>query len=80
MKNKYGVGDKIKTRIHYRNDSRTEVDAVIIDIMPEKDKVDYKIEFDGTPMEKLMDASGAKAILTKMTLLAESRLGEINHE
>lgn len=70
MKNKYGVGDKIKTRIHYRNDSRTEVDAVIIDIMPEKDKVDYKIEFDGTPMEKTHGCLGCEGYINENDIIS----------
>ena len=28
MKNKYNIGDKVKTKIHYQNDKRKEVEAI----------------------------------------------------
>lgn len=49
MINKYNIGDKIKTRIHYKNDPRTEIDATIIGIELENNNIKYKIKFDATP-------------------------------
>lgn len=44
INNKYHVGDKIKTKIHYLNDSRTEVDTIIVGIEP-WNILTYRIHF-----------------------------------
>ena len=49
MSNTYNIGDQIKTKIHYINDPRSEVQATIIGISIDKDNdkedVRYLIEF-----------------------------------
>ena len=47
MKNKYSIGDKIRARIHYQNDRRTEVEATIlsIELDSRNDNAKYKIKF-----------------------------------
>lgn len=32
VKNKYNIGDKVKTKIHYQNDKRKEVEAIVLGI------------------------------------------------
>lgn len=32
MQNKYNIGDKVKTKIHYQNDKRKEVEAIIVGV------------------------------------------------
>ena len=44
MLNKYNLGDKVRTKIHYDNDKRKEVDAIIrgIEIVDGTDNIKYK--------------------------------------
>ena len=44
--NKYNVGDRVKTKIHYQNDKRKVVEAIIIGVELENEtNIKYKIEF-----------------------------------
>lgn len=59
MTNKYNIGDKIKANIHYQNDSRTEVEAVIRGIELEDDNtIRYKIFFNSDNYCKDKGCSG----------------------
>ena len=69
MKNKYNVGDKVRAKIHYQNDKRTEVDAVIIGIELENDNVDYKIKFDATPIEKEQGCTGCEGYVNEIDII-----------
>ena len=45
--NKYNVGDRVKTKIHYQNDKRKVVEAIIISVELENEtNIKYKIEFE----------------------------------
>lgn len=52
MKNKYNVGDKVRTKIHYKNDKRKEVDAIILEVKIKKDNVSYRINFEAGEYNK----------------------------
>ena len=43
MVNKYNLCDKVRTKIHYENDNRKEVDAFIrgIELVDETDEIRY---------------------------------------
>ena len=51
---KYNIGDKVRTKIHYKNDTRTEVDAIIrgIELEDETDNVKYKIWMEPEEFDK----------------------------
>ena len=44
----YSIGDRVRTRIHYKNDSRSEVEAEIKNIVfgSNKDDIRYEIAFE----------------------------------
>lgn len=58
--NKYNIGDKVRTKIYYQNDSRTEVDAIIrgVELDDESDIVRYKIRFNATDYDKKQGCTG----------------------
>lgn len=57
---KYNIGDKIRTKIHYQNDKRTEVEAIIcgVELYDETDEVRYKIWFEPNDFDKKCGATG----------------------
>lgn len=57
---KYNIGDKVRTKISYKNDSRTEVEAIIrgIELENETDKVKYKIWFEPDKFHKKQGSTG----------------------
>lgn len=58
---KYDIGTKVRARIHYMNDPRNEVDAVIcgIEIDGEENKIKYKINIPPTEEDKEMGCTGS---------------------
>lgn len=56
----YSIGDRVKTKIHYQNDSRTEVEAVIrgIELEDKTDNVRYKIGFEPDEFHKKQGSTG----------------------
>ena len=52
--NKFNIGDKVRTKIHYQNDSRTEVEAIIrgVELEDDTDNVRYKIHFEPEEFDK----------------------------
>ena len=61
MKNKYNIGDKVKTKIHYQNDKRKEVEAIVIDIeLENKTNIKYKIEFEPEKLYKELGCKGCE--------------------
>lgn len=54
MVNKYNLCDKVRTKIHYENDNRKEVDAFIrgIELVDETDGIRYKIWFESDKFDK----------------------------
>ena len=60
MLNKYNLGDKVRTKIHYDNDKRKEVDAIIrgMEIIDETDNIKYKIWFEPEESSKKQGCTG----------------------
>lgn len=58
---KYDIGTKVRTKIHYMNDPRDEVDAVVcgIEINGEKNKIKYKIHMEPTKEDREMGCTGS---------------------
>ena len=51
--NKYNAGDRVKTKIHYQNDKRKVVEAIIIGVELENEtNIKYKIEFEPEELDK----------------------------
>ena len=52
---KYDVGTKVRAKIHYLNDPRSEVEAVIcgIEIDGKKNKIKYKIDIPPTEEDRM---------------------------
>ena len=57
---KYSIGDRVRTRIHYKNDSRSEVEAEIKNIVfgSNKDDIRYEIAFEGENSRKKYGCTG----------------------
>lgn len=53
-KNKYNIGDRVKVKINYKNDTREEIEAIILgaEFVYEINSIRYKIEFEPTKSEK----------------------------
>lgn len=68
---KYDVGTKVRSRIHYMNDPRREVDAVIcgIEIDGEKNKIKYKIDIPPTEEDKKMGCTGSTGYVDQDDIL-----------
>lgn len=53
-KNKYNIGDRVKVKINYKNDTREEIEAIVLgaEFVYEINSIRYKIEFEPTKSEK----------------------------
>lgn len=62
---KYKIGDKVRTKIHYTNDERSEVDALIIGMTVDEknDCIKYKIRFEPTSFNKKLGSTGCEGIV-----------------
>ena len=61
--NKYNVGDRVKTKIHYQNDKRKVVEAIIIGAeLDNETNIKYKSEFEPEELDKNRDVQGVKVI------------------
>ena len=69
VKNKYNIGNKIRTRIHYLNDSRKEVDAIICGIKIEENTVKYEIDFVPNEYDKEMGCTGCNGYVDQDDIL-----------
>ena len=58
----YNIGDKVRTKIHYQNDNRTEVKAIIrgIELDNNTDAVSYKIRFEPDEFDKNQGCTGCR--------------------
>ena len=67
---KYNIGDKVRTKIHYMNDKRTEVDAVIRGInLDDTDTIKYKIHFDPDDFHKKQGSTGCEGYVDQNDIL-----------
>ena len=70
MKNKYNIGDKIKTKIHYQNDKRNEVEAVILGVELENEtNVKCKIEFEPGEIDKKQGCAGCEGYINESDII-----------
>lgn len=60
MRNKYNIGDKVRTKIYYQNDRRKEVEATILAVELESttNKLKYKIGFEPDDCYKKQGCTG----------------------
>lgn len=67
MKNKYNIGDKVKTKIHYLNDKRKEVEAIILSVELENktNNVKYKIKFEPGEFDKEQGCTGCEGYVNQ---------------
>lgn len=68
---KYDIGTKVRTKIHFMNDSRKEVDAVIcgINIDGEENRIRYKIHMKPTELHKSMGSTGSTGYVDQDDIL-----------
>ena len=69
MKNKYNIGDKVKTKIHYQNDERKEVEAVILGVELDETNVKYKIEFEPEEIDKKQGCAGCEGYINESDII-----------
>ena len=76
---KYNIGDEVRTKIHYMNDKRTEVDAVIRGIdLDDTGTVRYKIHFESDEYHKKQGSTGCEGYIKQDDILGlkESEIKE----
>lgn len=65
-RNKYNIGDKVRVKIHYQNDRRTEVVAVILRAeLCDNNKTTYKIEFEPDKYDKKHGCTGCVGYISE---------------
>ena len=71
MKNKYNIGDRIRTKIHYQNDKRKEVEASIlaVELETRTDKVKYKIHFEPEEWDKKQGCTGCEGYIDENNIV-----------
>ena len=70
MKNKYNIGDKVKTKIYYQNDTRKEVEAVIIGVeLDNETYVKYKIKFEPEELDKEQGCTGCEGYINETDII-----------
>ena len=70
MKNKYNIGDKVKTKIHYQNDKRKEVEAIVVGIELENEtNIKYKIEFEPEEPDKKIGCTGCEGYINESDII-----------
>ena len=71
MVNKYNLCDKVRTKIHYENDNRKEVDAFIhgIELVDGTDKIRYKIWFESDEFDKKLGSTGCIGYISQEDII-----------
>lgn len=74
MVNKYNLCDKVRTKIHYKNDNRKEVDAFIrgielVDGVDGTDKIRYKIWFESDEFDKKLGSTGCIGYISQEDII-----------
>ena len=71
MLNKYNLGDRVRTKIHYKNDKRTEVDALIcgMEIIDTHGNIRYKILFEPDELEKKQGCKGSSGYVDQEDII-----------
>lgn len=72
---KYNIGDRVKTKIHYLNDKRTEVEAIIrgIELEDDTDNVIYKIWFEPSEFNKRQGSTSCRGYVSQDDILGLSK-------
>ena len=73
--NKYNIGDRIETKIHYKNDERTQVKATIIGVELESDMetLKYKISFEPTESDRELGCVGCEGHINQNDIIGYER-------
>ena len=67
--NKYNVGDRVKTKIHYQNDKRKVVEAIIIGVeLDNETNIKYKIEFE-PELDKKQGCTGCEGYIDESDII-----------
>lgn len=71
MVNKYNLCDKVRTKIHYENDNRKEVDAFIcgIELVDGTDEIRYKIWFESDEFDKKLGGTGCTGYISQEDII-----------
>lgn len=71
MINKYNLCDKVRTKIHYENDNRKEVDAFIrgIELVDGTDEIRYKIWFEPEEFHKKLGSTGCTGYISQEDII-----------
>ena len=68
--NKYNAGDRVKTKIHYQNDKRKVVEAIIIGVELENEtNIKYKIEFEPEELYKKQGCTGCEGYIDESDII-----------
>lgn len=68
---KYDIGTRVRAKIHCMNDPRSEVDAVICEIVVDgkKNRIMYKIDVQPTEEDKKMGNTGGTVYIDQNDIL-----------
>lgn len=71
MINKYNLSDKVRTKIHYKNDNREEVDAFVrgIELVDGTDEIRYKIWFEPEKFDKKLGCTGCTGYISQEDII-----------
>ena len=71
MVNKYNLSDKVRAKIHYKNDNRKEVDAFIrgIELVDGTDEIRYKIWFEPEKFDKKLRSTGCIGYISQEDII-----------
>lgn len=72
-KNRYNIGDRVRAKIHYSNDSRTVEEAVIrgIELEDESDNIRYKIHFEPDEYHKKQGSTRCVGYINQDDIIVE---------
>ena len=70
-KNKYNIGDRIKGKILYSNDTRKEIEAIILgaEFVDKINTIRYKIEFEPEEFDKKQDCTGCEGYILESDII-----------
>lgn len=70
-KNKYNIGDRIKGKIRYSNDTRKEIEAIILgaEFVDKINIIRYKIEFEPEEFDKKQGCTGCEGYILESDII-----------
>lgn len=68
----YNIGDKVRTKIHYLNDKRTEVEAIIrgVELDDKTNIIRYKIRFEPEEFSKKQGCTGCHGYVDQNDIIS----------